>query len=135
MQQYHVHEHLVLKNLLQGADGENILYKNGVKFYSDDDIYTAVYSKQETKETNGTIKKTISKNIEEIYQFYVSDDNFFVRSKLNKNVEVTTTKDGKTSTITYKEERVNDFEVDFSIPTIDLIDLSNYTEEFIPDKN
>ena len=52
-----------------------------------------------------------------------------MRSKVNETIEVTTTKDGKKSKMTIKKEDVNDFECDFSVPTIDLIDLTNYTEE------
>lgn len=119
-----------VSNDVNSVLGTKIFKNDGVKFYSDNDVYTAVYSNQETKADNTeNIKQTITTNVEAIYQFYISDDNFFVRSRVNETIEVTTTKDGKKSKMTIKKENVEDFEYDFSVPTIDLIDLSNYTEE------
>lgn len=118
-----------LENFLYQASGFKYRNKDGVKFYQDNDVYTAVYSKEETEEqTLDNITETTSSKIEVIYQFYNSDNSFYVKSKVSTNIETTTVKDGKKTTVKYETEDVTDIEVDFSLPSIDLIDISKYNE-------
>lgn len=109
----------------------NYANNDGVKFYCDSDVYTAVYNKEESNETTEDgIKVSASSKIEVVYQFYMSDSEFFVKSKITREEKSSTTKDGKTTEYNTTYSSVSDITISFSAPSIDTIDLAKYEEEF-----
>lgn len=120
-----------LQSYMQHSEAYNYANYEDVKFYCDNDIYTAVYNKSDTQEENeNNYSHSLSSNVEVIFQFSLSEAQFFVKSKVVYDSKSNTTIDGKKVSINQNREYYTDVNVEFVAPTIDTIDLAKYTETF-----
>ena len=116
---------------MQHSEAYNYANREDVKFYCDGNYYTAVYNKSDTNEENeNNYSHSLSTNVEVIFQFYLTDQQFIVKSKVVYESKSTTTIDGKKVSINQNREYYTDVEAEFVPPTIDTIDLAKYTEIF-----
>lgn len=101
-----------------------------ITFYCDDEIYTAVISITRTnEESEDNYKMTYSKDIKAIFQFYYKDNKFVFKSQVDETSETKVVKNENTTEIKYEGKSIEIIEYDFTVPSIDTLDLSKYTED------
>lgn len=114
-------------------DSEAVRYEKyesfDAKYYLDDDVYTAVYSKSESNENSSEgVTVSYSNDVKAVVQFYLKDNKFVFKSQIDENNQAKTIKDGNTVEKNITSKIVETYEIDLTVPSIDNIDLSKYDE-------